>query len=688
MAGKSVTFNSGDGSGNIGGNLKIQTGAGDGTDKKAGDLILSTGDSTGNSSAAITFLTSVGSDSGSTTREPDEKMRIHTNGFVGIGTNAPTTLLQLEGDNAYLTLKNTTDENGDGQAETRISFQDHSSTSLSLIQGSHDGSGNDTKGKLLFVTNNNSSLITAMVIDSSQNTTLTGNLTTTDLILKDDANSSHNLTITANQSGGSRTLTCSVTANSTLTLAANLNVESASNINQDVTTDATPTFASTTLNTNGGSDATVNFQQGGSTTYTMGIDDTDNKFKIHSHSGLQDTSDLTIDSSGNIGLGTASPSSKLHLSSGIGANGDCELTIQADTDNDGSNESSNPRLVLNQDGGNVKSYFSHGANILGIYNCAQANGGIVFGISTENSSTINSNTSDQNISATTEVMRISNGHKIGIGTNSPVNKLEIKSDQTTANQLRLTDKDSTSENPKYTDIYQTDGHFYIKSSGSGTDIILEPSGGDIQLSYNTSTFGGFFPNSNNFHIYSARNNYAIKFQNKVSSSFQQILELNKTNNLSTFDSNIKLNGGMIFNKNTTGSANSPHNTSTITIDFSTSDASDFEIFIDDTITGSTGASYTLEYSQITDSSLVGKKGHIIITNPSGGTYSPTVSTSSSMTSGSDTWYWSTDSGFGEDAYFNTDNTKDETQIFSYYIYSTTRVFIKTVYYTSKNYTGT
>ena len=53
-----------------------------------------------------------------------------------------------------------------------------------------------------------------------------------------------------------------------------------------------------------GGDVTIEFQQAGTTTYTMGIDDSDsNVFKIHSHTALEDTSDFKMDTSGNISLG-------------------------------------------------------------------------------------------------------------------------------------------------------------------------------------------------------------------------------------------------------------------------------------------------------------------------------------------------------------------------------------------------
>ena len=55
----------------------------------------------------------------------------------------------------------------------------------------------------------------------------------------------------------------------------------------------------------GGGDVTIEFQQGGTTTYTMGIDDavssgTADLFKIHSGTSLADGSDFIIDKSGNV----------------------------------------------------------------------------------------------------------------------------------------------------------------------------------------------------------------------------------------------------------------------------------------------------------------------------------------------------------------------------------------------------
>ena len=47
--------------------------------------------------------------------------------------------------------------------------------------------------------------------------------------------------------------------------------------------------------------------------FIMGIDATDSKFKIHSGTSLVDTSDFTITTDGNVGIGTSSPERPLHI---------------------------------------------------------------------------------------------------------------------------------------------------------------------------------------------------------------------------------------------------------------------------------------------------------------------------------------------------------------------------------------
>jgi hypothetical protein len=80
-------------------------------------------------------------------------------GNVGIGTSAPSTLVHAAGSDPYLALQNTTAENTDGGCESRIIFDDHSDATLGRIQVSHQGSSDDTKGKMTLSVHSGSSLL-------------------------------------------------------------------------------------------------------------------------------------------------------------------------------------------------------------------------------------------------------------------------------------------------------------------------------------------------------------------------------------------------------------------------------------------------------------------------------------------------------------------------------------------------
>lgn len=78
-------------------------------------------------------------------------------GNMGIGTTGPGTLLELFGTAPYLTLRNSTHEDGDGGRESKIIFEGEQSggedSTLAVIQASHDGTSDDEKGDLIFSTN-------------------------------------------------------------------------------------------------------------------------------------------------------------------------------------------------------------------------------------------------------------------------------------------------------------------------------------------------------------------------------------------------------------------------------------------------------------------------------------------------------------------------------------------------------
>jgi len=114
-----------------------------------------------NSQGGATVLTDLEVDG--TTLVVDE-----TNNRLGIGTASPGTTLQVEGSAPYITLKNDTSENSDGGCEARIIFEDHANASLGVIEVSHSGSSDDTKGKMTLNTHNGSALTAAVTISDSQ----------------------------------------------------------------------------------------------------------------------------------------------------------------------------------------------------------------------------------------------------------------------------------------------------------------------------------------------------------------------------------------------------------------------------------------------------------------------------------------------------------------------------------------
>jgi hypothetical protein len=77
---------------------------------------------------------------------------------------------------------------------------------------------------------------------------------------------------------------------------------------------------------------------------------------------------------GNVGIGTTSPSGLLHISAGTA--GDCRLILQADTDNNDEND--NPRIEFWQDGSIQESAIGMTSNRLNLWNSVSSGAGIAF----------------------------------------------------------------------------------------------------------------------------------------------------------------------------------------------------------------------------------------------------------------------------------------------------------------------
>jgi len=134
-----------------------------GNNLNGGDLILKAGGGDGTGTSAMLFQTKVNG-----TDIAGERMRIHTDGNIGMGDNAPGTLLQMKGTAPYITLQNSTAENSEGGCEGRILFEDHGNNPLAQVEGSHTGTADDEKGQITFSTNNDSGLQAGLTINDTQ----------------------------------------------------------------------------------------------------------------------------------------------------------------------------------------------------------------------------------------------------------------------------------------------------------------------------------------------------------------------------------------------------------------------------------------------------------------------------------------------------------------------------------------
>jgi hypothetical protein len=89
---------------------------------------------------------------------------------------------------------------------------------------------------------------------------------------------------------------------------------SSDEIDTDFLIESGNTQARMSINNTSTGDSQINFQLGNTSRFTMGVDNSDSdKFKISGGAALGSSDMIVLDSTGNVGIGTTSPSEKLHV---------------------------------------------------------------------------------------------------------------------------------------------------------------------------------------------------------------------------------------------------------------------------------------------------------------------------------------------------------------------------------------
>ena len=180
-------------------NLSISAGSGvmgGANNINGGDLILATGQGDGTGTASMQFRTKV-----SGTDDVAERMRIHTNGYVGIGTAAPTNALHIstDSDAEFIALKlgNESDANDTtGKVSLQFDLEDTSGNAVDAAkflvskEAAFTNTASTQDAKFELQLSENGTLGTKFTVESDGDITVPGDINMTDSSAINDENNS------------------------------------------------------------------------------------------------------------------------------------------------------------------------------------------------------------------------------------------------------------------------------------------------------------------------------------------------------------------------------------------------------------------------------------------------------------------------------------------------------------------
>ena len=180
-------------------NLSISAGSGvmgGANNINGGDLILATGQGDGTGTASMQFRTKV-----SGTDDVAERMRIHTNGYVGIGTAAPANALHISTDSdaefVALKLGNESDANDTtGKVSLQFDLEDTSGNAVDAAkflvskEAAFTNTASTQDAKFELQLSENGTLGTKFTVESDGDITVPGDINMTDSSAINDENNS------------------------------------------------------------------------------------------------------------------------------------------------------------------------------------------------------------------------------------------------------------------------------------------------------------------------------------------------------------------------------------------------------------------------------------------------------------------------------------------------------------------